>query len=162
VGAGNDFDLLGGEAALRAIIEDFTARVFSDVMIGFLFAGKNHARITEMEYQFAAQHLGGGVAYSGRTIRNAHRSSPIMGGHFMRRRQILANTLAAHGVDPAIVKRWLDHVDSLRDQVLGAGDAGGSECDHDDQMRRLGRESGSVDAKTDAKKGLTRLPVFGD
>ena len=37
----------------------FVDRVFADVMIGFIFAGKNRDRIREMEYQLAAEQLGG-------------------------------------------------------------------------------------------------------
>ncbi len=118
-----DFELLGGAAKLRAVIADFTKRVFDDVMIGFLFDGKPKARITEMEYRFAAEHLGGPVAYNGRSIRAAHARSPILGGHFTRRRTILANTLRDHHVPTDVVDRWLAHVDSLSEQVLGTDNA---------------------------------------
>ncbi len=154
-----DFERIGGAQALREIIEDFTARVFSDVMIGFLFHGKDHARITEMEYLFAARHLGAGVAYPGRTIRNAHRSSPIMGGHFMRRRQILANTLRDHGVAATISASWLAHVDSLRDQVLAPSTGEGSECDHAEQLQRVGASPQQQQARHSATKSL---PIVGD
>ena len=40
-----DFDRIGGEPALRALIADFTARVYDDVMIGFLFDDKNKRRV---------------------------------------------------------------------------------------------------------------------
>lgn len=140
----SDFDRLGGEAALRRIIEDFTARVFDDVMIGFLFEGKPKRRITEMEYRFAAAHLGGPVVYTGRPIAEAHARSPILGGHFMRRRKILIDTLADHGVDEDIVARWLVEVDALREAVLGVGvDATG--CDHDAQAARARVGSGGRD-----------------
>ena len=150
-----DFEAIGGEAGLRAIIADFTATVFSDTMIGFLFSGKNLKRIEELEYQFAARHLGADVVYTGRTIRNAHRSSPIMGGHFMRRRQILVNTLMAHDVPADIAARWIDHVDSLRQAVLGDADPTG--CDHDEQ--RLRTEASSSRGE---KKSLTGLPVLSE
>ena len=53
--ASNDYDRLGGEMALRALINDFVATVFDDVMIGFFFRNANRARLEEMEYQHAAQ-----------------------------------------------------------------------------------------------------------
>lgn len=131
----SDFDRVGGEAGLRRIIEDFTARVFDDVMIGFLFEGKPKRRITEMEYRFAAAHLGGPSAYPGRSMAEAHRSSPILGGHFQRRRKILLDTLGDHAVPEDIVERWLAEVDSHREAVLGRGvDAAG--CDHEAQAAR--------------------------
>lgn len=139
----SDFDRLGGAVGLRAIIDDFTATVFDDVMIGFLFDGKNHRRINAMEYRFAANHLGGAVEYTGRSIEEAHRRSPIMGGHFMRRRQILADTLAAHDAPADVVEHWLAHVDSLSPDVLGSSTAQASECNHDRQKERLKAAEGS-------------------
>ena len=131
----SDFDRVGGEQGLRRIIEDFTARVFGDVMIGFLFEGKPHARITEMEYRFAAAHLGGPVAYTGRPLGEAHRSSPILGGHFQRRRKILLDTLGDHGAPEDVIARWLAEVDRHRDAILGRG-VDATHCDHAAQAAR--------------------------
>src|SRR5690606_27282992 len=45
---------LGGEPALRLLINHFIDRVFEDPMIGCLFRSATRERIKEMEYQFAA------------------------------------------------------------------------------------------------------------
>ncbi len=119
-----DFDRVG-EARLRAVIVDFVARVRDDVMIGFLFARVDPARLTELEIQHAAAHLGGPVRYEGRPLREAHARHRILGGQFARRREILRQTLVAHEVPPDVCARWLAHVDSLRAEVTT--DAG-SEC----------------------------------
>ena len=129
------FEALGGEAALRRVIDLFVERVFSDVMIGFIFAGKSRDRLREMEYQLAAEQLGGPVSYSGRSIRLVHASLPIMGGHFDRRRQILINTLRDCEVPDAIQRVWIEHVDALRGDVLGE-DASPHHCDHALQAER--------------------------
>jgi len=123
-----DYDRLGGEPVLRQIIAAFTEAVFKDVMIGFHFHGKNHARIVEMEFQHAAEYLGGPVKYKGRSMRAVHRPLPILGGQFARRRKILENTLIAFQVDEEIRVRWLSHVDGLREEVLGPGRTT-DECD---------------------------------
>jgi hemoglobin len=103
------FDELGGEAPLRAIIDD--------MMIGFFFAGVDPTRLTRFEFEHAAELLGGPFAYTGRDLRTAHKRHPIMGGQFDRRRQILRNTLVAHGVPEHIREAWLAHQEALRDQV---------------------------------------------
>jgi hemoglobin len=118
------FDKIG-EATLRAVITDFYSRVFGDVMIGFLFEGKDRARLIEMEYQFTAQLLGADVKYTGRPMRAAHAQSPIFGGHFERRLQILRETLRDHGVDADVVTAWIDHSLALRAQITSDK---GSEC----------------------------------
>ena len=111
------FDEIGGEPALRLIIDDFVDRVFSDTMIGFLFARASKERVKRFEYEHAAQFLGAGVVYGGRDLAEAHKRHPIMGGHFGRRRQILKLTLERHGVPEHVRDAWLAHQDALREQV---------------------------------------------
>jgi hemoglobin len=111
------FDEIGGEIALRAIVDDFVERVFADTMIGFLFARANKERIKRFEYEHAADFLGAGLTYAGRELAEAHKRHPILGGHFARRRTILKQTLEKHGVAPHIIESWLAHQDSLREQV---------------------------------------------
>ena len=118
------FDRIGA-AKLREVITDFYARVFGDVMIGFMFEGKDRQRLIDREYEFTAQLLGGPVKYSGRSMREAHARVPIFGGHFERRLQILRETLRDHAVDPEVARTWLDHSLALRAQVTPDR---GSEC----------------------------------
>src|SRR3954464_7672133 len=73
------FEDLGGEAALRPIIDRFVDRVFDDVMIGFFFRNARRERVKAMEYEFAAKHLGADIEYTGRPLDAAHRAHPIMG-----------------------------------------------------------------------------------
>lgn len=115
----SDFERLGGEAGLRPIIDDFVARTTRDLMIGFLFARVSVARLNELEYRYAAEHLGAPVTYNGRPLREAHKSSPISSGHFGRRTMILRETLARHGVPDDIAARWLAHIEAQRGEIVG-------------------------------------------
>jgi hemoglobin len=121
------YDRIGPEA-LRAVVADFYARVFADVMIGFLFVGKDERRLVDKEVELAARFLGGDVAYTGKPLRAAHAPLRILGGQFDRRLQILRSTLADHGVDPAVQEAWIGHTVALRSQITGDV---GSDCDHD-------------------------------
>lgn len=114
-----------GPAALRTVITDFYQRLFSDVMIGFLFAGKDRARLIQKEWELTARFLGADIPYTGRPMRMAHAASPIFGGHFERRLQILRETLAEHAVDPEVVRVWIEHQLALRSQITVDR---GSEC----------------------------------
>jgi hemoglobin len=113
----SNFERIGGEPVLRAIIDDFIDRVFDDLMIGFFFERANKARIKELEYQHASAFLGGPDAYRGRPLREAHARHPIMGGHFARRLTLLRQVLAAHNVDAEIATAWVEHNASLRGEV---------------------------------------------
>jgi hemoglobin len=128
------FDELGGEPALRAIVNRFVDRVFDDVMIGFFFRNASRDRIKAKEYEFAARHLGGAVEYTGRPIDEAHARHPIMGGQFMRRLKILEETLDEFDVPDHIHKHWVDHTLSLRSAVTR--DSGGR-CDPDAALERV-------------------------
>jgi hemoglobin len=139
------YERLGGDAALRAIVEDFYDRVFADAMIGFLFNGTDRARLVQKEWELAAAMLGADVRYTGRPMRQAHARSPILGGHFARRQQILRETLADHHVPDDVAAEWLRHNDRLRPQVTA--DAS-SECSHTAAEQRLAREA-------------RRLPIAG-
>jgi len=120
------FDELGGEAALRSIIERFVDRVFDDVMIGYLFRNADRTRVKAKEFEHAAEHLGGPVAYTGRPIDAAHRPHQIRGGQFMRRVRILEETLVELGAPARVREHWIAHTLSL--QHLVTNDAGGV-CD---------------------------------
>lgn len=103
--------------ALQGIIEDFVGRVTKDVMIGFFFRTVDHTRLTELEVQFAAAHLGGPSKYEGRPLSVAHSPHKIMGGQFNRRLRILDQTLRDHGVVDDIREAWLRHNEQLRSQI---------------------------------------------
>lgn len=114
----NLFNLIGPDR-LRAVVVDFYQRVFDDVMIGFMFVGKNRQHLIEREYEFTAHFLGGPVVYTGRPIKEAHAKTPIFGGHFERRLQILRNTMADHQIDAAVVASIVEHQQALRALVTG-------------------------------------------
>jgi truncated hemoglobin YjbI len=121
-----DFEQLGGEPALRPIIDDFVDRCFDDLMIGFFFARADRARVKRFEYEHAAEHLGAGTPYGGRPLEVAHGAHRIMGGQFDRRLTILREVIEAHGVPEPIRTRWLAHQEALRGRITR--DARGS-CD---------------------------------
>ncbi|MCA9537410.1 MAG: group 1 truncated hemoglobin [Myxococcales bacterium] len=129
------FDQLGGLDGLRALLADFYDRVFADPMIGFLFRGQEKARLIELETQFTARALGAEVAYSGRTMREAHARHPIMRGHFQRRNVLLEQTLRDHAVPEAVAERWLAHTRALAAAILGPARRG-EHCDHELQATR--------------------------
>jgi hemoglobin len=120
------FDQVGA-ARLRAMVADFYERVFADVMIGFLFVGKDRAHLIEREWELAARMLGGDVAYAGRPLREAHRRSPILGGHFDRRLELWRQAMVDHDLPPAAQEVLLRHNRALRAQVTADPT---SDCNH--------------------------------
>ena len=102
-----DFDRLGGQEGLERIVRDFVDRVFDDFVIGFLFEGRDKARIVRHEVELASVHSGGPGPYRGRGIGSVHRPLRINRGHFRRRHAILRHVLEKHGVPPEVIARWI-------------------------------------------------------
>ena len=120
----SDFERIGGEPVLRRVIDAFVDRCFDDMMIGFHFRAADRERVKRFEYQHAAQYFGADVAYEGRPLTKAHGPHNILGGQFMRRRQILLETARQHGMPEDLLEGWLAHQDSLRGEVtkqVGSG-----------------------------------------
>lgn len=128
------YQILGGEARLREIIDAFVERVVNDRMIGFFFRNADKGRIKEMEFQLTAQFLGAPIEYKGLPLKEVHAKHPIMGGQFMRRLQILRETLEEYGVPEEMREAWLSHTESLRPLITQ--DAG-SDCDPDQARKRV-------------------------
>jgi len=126
------FERLGGPAALRAIIERFVDRMFDDLMIGYLFRAADRERVKAKEYEFAAHHLGAQLPYTGRPLAEAHRAHRITGGHFMRRLQLLKDTLAAFQVPPEVSEHWITLTLSLQAEIT---DNALDQCDPQHQNR---------------------------
>lgn len=119
-------DLAGGPDTLRAVVRDFYDTVFADLMIGFFFRHADKERLIAHELEVALHALGADVPYTGRPLRAVHAPHPIMGGHFMRRRKLLADAMERHRLPAAVREAWLAHTDALRAEITP--DAGG-ECD---------------------------------
>lgn len=117
------YEDMGGEPALRAVLRDLYDRLFDDVMIGFLFAGKDKDKLIEHQLWFTAKFLGGPSRYEGKSIPDAHAKVPILKGHFERRHHLLRQVLDAHAVPAHVRDEWLRVDASLRTAVMKSGEA---------------------------------------
>lgn len=124
------FDRIGGPG-LELVLRDFYDRVFADLMIGYLFQKQDKARLIRLEWQLTARILGAPVKYQGRGMRAAHQAHPIMKGHFMRRNQILADTLRDHRVDPEVQAAWMAHARAAETSIIGPRAAQEQHCNHE-------------------------------
>lgn len=112
------FDELGGAPALERIVNRFVDRMCDDVMIGFHFRNVDRSVLKRREFEFAASHLGAPIEYAGRPIEVAHRPHRIFDGQFMRRLQLLRETLIEFGAPEHVREQWLAHTRSLMDRVI--------------------------------------------
>lgn len=109
-----------GEARLARAVEAFVDAFFRDFVIGFLFEGKDRARIVRHELELARAHLGGPSAYSGRPIGAVHGPLRINTGHFRRRLAILRHVLGEQGLPAEVIEAWVAH-DAALEKVVTTG-----------------------------------------
>jgi hemoglobin len=115
------YDLVGGEPGVRAILTALYDRLFEDPMVGFLFAGKDKARLVELQTAFTCRFLGGPQRYDGKPLPEAHANLPLLPGHFDRRHRLLEQVLVEQGVPDDVRRVWLRIDAGLRSSVLAAG-----------------------------------------
>ena len=106
-----------GEERVRSIVGALVDRMAGDFVIGFLFEGRDLARIARHELELARAHLGGPAAYGGRPLGEVHRPLKINRGHFRRRLSLLAIVLEEHGVPADLARRWIDHEAALESVI---------------------------------------------
>jgi hemoglobin len=117
------YDAVGREDGVRRVVQALYDRLFDDRMVGFLFDGKDKTRIVERQVAFTCAFFGGPNRYEGMPLPQAHAGLPLLPGHFDRRHHLLAEVLAAQGIDADVRDAWLRLDESLRSSVLSAGAA---------------------------------------
>jgi hemoglobin len=116
------FEEMGGEETIERVLDDLYTQLFDDVMVAFLFAGHDKARIVREQTVFTRRMLGDKTArYEGKSIPEAHAELPILPGHFDRRHELLRQTLEKHAVPLRAREAWLRLDAALRDVILKVG-----------------------------------------
>lgn len=117
----------GGEERLRAILQDFYDALYNDVFVGFFFLPHDKQTLIEHQFAYVTHHIGkrpqegARAPYVGRSMLDAHKSLPILAGHFDRRHVLLGETLARHEVPEHVRIAWLDLDQRLRPLILKKG-----------------------------------------
>jgi hemoglobin len=116
------YDAIGGEERVREVLQALYDRLFTDPMVGFLFAGKDKAHIVEQQVPFTCRFLGGPHVYEGKPLPEAHAGLPLLPGHFDRRHRVLQQVLDARQVPPEVKRVWLQIDEALRPSVLASAE----------------------------------------
>src|SRR6516164_1103173 len=108
------YDAIGGEPALVAVVDDFYMRVTADPELATFFAGTNMAKLKGRQVEFFAAALGGPHAYTGATMREAHRGRGIGQEHF----DLAAGHLVAAGVPDETISHITGLIGPLAEQIV--------------------------------------------
>lgn len=89
---------LGGQKAIKAVVDEFYRRMLEDEVVNAVFKGVDMDRLRAHQAAFLAYALGGPVEYDGRTLREAHKGLNITFAQYERTLQILNDTLKTFNV----------------------------------------------------------------
>src|SRR5512139_1066358 len=109
---------IGGHDALTAVVDDFYVRVLDDAQLAPFFAGANMSRLKGKQVEFFAAALGGPDAYSGLSMRDAHRGRAIGQVHFDLVAKHLSDALAAAGVPEATAGTIIETIAPLSQDIV--------------------------------------------
>jgi hemoglobin len=116
------YEAIGGEPAVRAVLQSLYDKLFVDPIVGFLFEGRDKAHIVSQQLRFTCHFLGGPQEYEGRPLPAVHAALPLLPGHFDRRHRLLQQVLDEQRVPDEVKRVWLRIDEALRPSILGAGD----------------------------------------
>lgn len=92
------FERLGGEGAIRSVVDDFVARCAQDARINAKFARTNVRRLKAMLVDQVCEASGGPCRYTGRDMTTTHRGMGVTAGEFDALVDDLVKTLDKFGV----------------------------------------------------------------
>ncbi len=123
------YDRLGGENAIRAVVDDFVARAAADDTLNFTREGTENeweatpesvTLLKERLVQFVGQATGGPQAYAGQDMTTAHAGMAITNAEFDRLGGHLAAALDAAGAPAAEKAELLAIVETTRSSIVTA------------------------------------------
>jgi PAS domain S-box-containing protein len=98
------YDSIGGENALRAIVDGTYVRILGDVVLGPFFAGADMRRVKNHQVAYFSQLLGGPGNYKGPDMQRLHVRMRIEQRHFDRFLQHLVATMKSLKVDDSTIE----------------------------------------------------------
>jgi hemoglobin len=112
------YDRLGGKSAIAAVVDTFVAKVAADARINKKFARTNIPRVkTELVDQVCAE-TGGPCAYTGRSMKEAHRNMGVTEGEFNALIEDLTYALNAFKVPSREQNELLTALGSMKGDIV--------------------------------------------
>lgn len=111
------YEKLGGQAAIRQVVDEFYNRVLADPTVNHFFAHTDMEKQRQHQTAFISFALGGSD-YTGRSMEQAHSGLNLQPEHFEAIATHLGASLSAKGVSAADIDTVLSQVATLKEAVL--------------------------------------------
>ncbi|HEY9848733.1 MAG TPA: group 1 truncated hemoglobin [Leptolyngbyaceae cyanobacterium] len=111
------YEKVGGQEAVKEIVDDFYQRVLADDTVNYFFAHTDMEKQRRHQTAFISYALGG-PQYSGRSMEKAHAGLNLQPEHFDAIAKHLGEALADRHLPQEDINTVLNHVATLKDAVL--------------------------------------------
>ena len=121
------YDLLGGEASIHALVDDFVARAAVDPKVNFTRQGTQRAwdataenveKLKKHLTQFLCFVTGGPQTYEGRDVHEVHRGMKITNAEFNAFKEDFRASLVALQIAPALHNELTDILEATRAAIV--------------------------------------------
>jgi hemoglobin len=112
------YEKLGGQQAVKQVVDDFYNDVLADDIVNHFFAHTDMEKQRLHQTAFISYALGGPDQYTGRSMEKAHAGLNLQPQHFDAIVKHLSDTLAQHSVPPEEIEAVLERVATLKEAVL--------------------------------------------
>lgn len=104
MGEATIYQTIGGEVALRRVVDDLDERILADDRLAGFFTGTGMPRLKGRQVEFFGAALGGPMTYTGAPMKEAHRGRGIGPEHFQLVAGRLVDALNGAGVPAETVR----------------------------------------------------------
>lgn len=112
------YEKLGGEQAIKQVVDDFYTRVLADDTVNSFFAHTDMEKQRRHQTAFISFVLGSPIPYTGRSMEKAHVGLNLQPEHFDAIVKYLSEALEVHHVPPAEINTIRDRIATLKEAVL--------------------------------------------
>lgn len=112
------FEQVGGQAAVKTAVTVFYNRVADDSSLAQWFEGVDLSRLRAHQRAFLSAALDGPPVFAGRDLGEAHAGMAITDEAFDSIVQHLAVTLDDLGVEPEIIAKVAERLETLRGEIV--------------------------------------------
>jgi hemoglobin len=112
------YEKMGGESAIKEIVDDFYCDVLADEIVCHFFDHTDMKKQRRHQTAFISYALGGTKQYSGRSMEKAHAGLNLQPEHFDAIVKHLSDAIIAHGASQEDLDEALAKIAALKEAVL--------------------------------------------
>jgi len=118
---GTLYERIGGDAKMKAVVDEFTAIVLADPRINFTFAESDIPKFKKLLFEQLCELAGGPCKYTGRTMYESHKELDINNAHFNALAEDLYLALDAVGIPYRVQNEFMKMLAPMQREMVFKG-----------------------------------------